>query len=99
MSSKITYSVVVRNPNQWTQHSDGSTVYELVAHCGHNHQSPEAAKACLDKLTVWRCLCGRTTKAYAPCCRTPHNSTSAKWHRAVVEDSDGNQVDMATLRA
>jgi hypothetical protein len=84
MSSKITYSVIVRNPNSW---SASTGIHEEIANCGHLHQSPEAAQACMDKLTAWHCLCGRTTKAYAPCCGTPRNSTNARWHNAQVEPS------------
>ena len=51
MSNKITYSVIVRNPNSW----DASTgIHEETAHCGHDHKSYEAAKACFDRLTAWR---------------------------------------------
>jgi hypothetical protein len=87
--SQPTYSVVVRNPNAWTQDRDGSNrEYEITAHCGHNHKTHEAAKQCMSKLTEWRCLCGKTANSYAPCCKTPRNSTSARWYKAHVEASD-----------
>jgi hypothetical protein len=84
MSSKTTYSVIVRNPNSW---SASTGIHEELANCGHLHQTQDAAQACMDKLTAWYCLCGRTTKAYAPCCGTPRNSTNARWHGAAVEPS------------
>ncbi len=93
MSSKITYSVVVCNPNSWTLKEDGSREYEITAHCGHKHQTAEAASACMARLTRWWCLCGRTSaRWYAPCCGTPHNSTSSTWYHAQVEDSTGHKI-------
>ncbi len=83
------YSVVARDPNSW---SAGTGAHEELANCGHKHRTREAAEACKERLTAWRCLCGRTTKSYAPCCGTPHNSTSAKWYHAEVEDSKGEQI-------
>jgi hypothetical protein len=89
MSSKITYSVVVRDPNSWSARTG---IHQEHANCGHAHRTVEAAQHCLEQLTAWHCLCGRTTKAYAPCCRTPHNFTSARWYHARVEDNKGNAV-------
>lgn len=51
MSSKITYSVIVRNPNSW---SASTGIHEEVANCGHKHKSYEAAQACYERLTAWR---------------------------------------------
>ena len=86
----LTYAVVVRDPNSW---SASTGIHLELANCGHHHRTIEAAQHCLEKLTAWRCLCGRTTKSYAPCCHTPHNSTSARWYHARVEDSNGNRID------
>ena len=73
MSNKLTYSVIVRDPNSW---SASTGVHAELANCGHRHQSIDTAQACMDRLTAWHCLCGSTTSQYAPCCHTPHNSTS-----------------------
>jgi hypothetical protein len=90
---KITYSVVVRNPNSW----DAATgIHEELANCGHQHKSITTARACFDRLTAWHCLCGRSKNRYAPCCGTPHNSTSARWYHAQIEDAAGNEVDRIT---
>jgi hypothetical protein len=89
VTAKTRWSVVVRDPNSW---SASTGVHEELANCGHSHKTQEAAERCKDKLTAWHCLCGRTTQSYAPCCRTPHNSTSAKWYQAQVEDSAGEQI-------
>lgn len=97
MSSKITYSVIVRNPNSWTQNEDGSNrEYEITADCGHKHQSLAAAQACKDKLTAWYCNCGERSNAHHRRCSssTGHtaNSTSARWYHARVEASDGSEI-------
>jgi hypothetical protein len=92
MSNKITYSVIARDCNSWTVDSEGRIEYAETANCGHKHQTLAAARHCCDKLTAWHCLCGRTTKSYAPCCKTPHNSTSARWYHAGVEASDGSEI-------
>ena len=84
--ARLTYSVVVRNPNSW---SAATGIHQELAHCGHAHRTLAAAQACYDKLTRWWCLCGHTSNSYAPCCGTPHNSTSAKWYHARIEDSTG----------
>lgn len=90
MSSKLTYSVIVRDANSW----DGATgIHQEIANCGHKHRTLEAAQHCMDKLTAWHCLCGRTTNSYAPCCHTPHNSTSARWYNAHLEESDGSEIE------
>ena len=86
----MSYSVIVRNPNSWNATTG---IHEELANCGHQHKSISTAQACLDKLTAWHCLCGRTTKPYAPCCGTPHNSTSARWHGAEIEDQGGHRND------
>jgi hypothetical protein len=85
MSSKITYSVIVRDLNSW---SASTGIHLEIANCGHNHQSLEATQACMDKLTAWHCLCGRTTKAYAPCCGHPRNSTNERWYHAKIEANE-----------
>lgn len=87
MSTPITYSVIVRDPNSW---SASTGTHDELANCGHRHKSIATAQACKHKLTAWRCFCGRTTKSYAPCCHIPRNSTSARWYHAEVEDSNGN---------
>jgi len=79
-----TYSVIVRDPNSW---DEGTGIHAELANCGHHHKSIAAAIACRDRLTAWRCLCGKTTKGYAPCCGTPKNSTSGMWFGAAVEDN------------
>ena len=89
MSGKLTYSVVVRDPNSW---SASTGIHQELANCGHKHRTIDAARACMAKLTAWRCLCGRTTVGYAPCCHTPHNSTSARWYNAHIENSNGEQA-------
>ena len=87
--SKLTYSIVVRNPNSW----DASTgIHEELANCGHHHKTIVTAQVCMDRLTAWHCLCGHTTSSYAPCCKTPQNSTSARWYNARIEDSKGFEV-------
>ena len=90
------YSVIVRNPNSWNA---ATGIREELANCGHHHKSLATAQACFDRLTAWRCLCGRTAKGYAPCCGTPHNSTSACWYHARVEDSRGEIVQLSTAQA
>lgn len=97
MSSKITYSVIVRNPNSWTQNEDGSNrEYEITAHCGHKHQTETAAEACKDRLTAWYCICGERSDAHHRRCsnggRHSANSTSAKWYQATVEASNAAEV-------
>jgi len=84
MPKTETYSVIVRNPNSWDARTG---IHEELRNCGHRHKSVETAQACLDKLTEWRCLCGRTAKRYAPCCGTPQNSTSAAWFHAEVKQN------------
>lgn len=79
-----TYSVIVRDPNSW---SAATGIHQELANCGHKHKSLAAAQKCYDKLTEWRCLCGRTTKRYASCCGTPQNSTSATWYNARIEEN------------
>jgi hypothetical protein len=85
MPKAATYSVIVRDPNSWNAVTG---IHQELANCGHHHKTHEAAEQCLSKLTAWRCLCGRTTKSYAPCCGTPHNSTSGKWYHATIEVSE-----------
>jgi hypothetical protein len=92
MSNTITYSVIVRNPNSW---SASTGIHEELANCGHNHKTAEAAEACRAKLQRSWCLCGRTSASYAPCCGTPHNSTSARWYHAQVEASNAAEVHAA----
>lgn len=89
-STQTTYSVVVRNPNSWTQNEDGSNrEYEITAHCGHKHHTEKAAEACKDRLTAWYCNCGERSNAHHRRCssstRHTANSTSAKWYHATVE--------------
>lgn len=88
--SKSTYSVVVRDPNSWTQNRDGSDrQYEITAHCGHKHKSLEAADACMARLTAWYCNCGERCDSHRRCSSsTGHtaNSTSATWYHATVEE-------------
>ena len=72
----ITYSVVVRNPNTWTQdRNGGNREYEITAHCGHKHKSFGTAQACHARLTAWR-----------------DGSTSARWYHARIEDSTGHEA-------
>jgi len=93
MTSQTTYSVVVRNPNSWTQNRDGSNrEYEITAHCGHNHKTEAAAEQCRQKLTAMYCVCGARSDAHTYCPnsgRAQHsrNSTSAKWYHAAVEQN------------
>jgi hypothetical protein len=47
----MTYSVVVRNPNSW---SESTGIHEELANCGHKHKTIETAQACYSRLTVWR---------------------------------------------
>jgi len=88
----MTYSVVVRNPNSWTEEKDGTREYEITAHCGHNHRSKAAAENCKAKLTAWYCICGhRIGSGVSRCpanggCGHSANSTSAKWYHAYVEE-------------
>ena len=89
-ANKITFSVIVRDANSWDQ---STGICAELANCGHAHRTVEAAQHCMDKLTAWHCLCGSTTKSYAPCCHTPHNSTSARWYHAHIEDSQGSQPE------
>lgn len=84
-----TYSVIVRDPNSWNA---ATGVHQELSHCGHRHKTMDAARKCYSKLTVWHCLCGRTTASYAPCCSTPHNSTAAVWHNANIEDNVTGKV-------
>ena len=88
--SETTYSVVVRDANSW---SASTGVHQELANCGHHHKSITTAQGCLERLTAWHCLCGRTTSSYAPCCHTPHNSTSARWYHARIEDSNGEIIE------
>ena len=77
MSSKITYSVVVRDPNSW----DAKTgIRCLLRDCGHNHRTLPAAAQCHAKLT--RITGGQWGNG---------GTTSAAWFKAVVEASDGEQ--------
>lgn len=77
-----TYSVVVRDQNSW----DSATgICTEIRNCGHKHRSEEAADKCMERLTAWWCLCGRTKQSFAPCCGTPRNGTSAAWYHARVE--------------
>jgi hypothetical protein len=93
MTSQTTYSVIVRNPNSWTQDRDGSNrEYEITAHCGHNHKSEAAAELCMAKLTAGYCVCGEKSTSHTYCPnsgRAQHNadSTSAKWYHATVEQN------------
>jgi hypothetical protein len=96
ISKKITYSVIVRDPNSWCE---STGIHQELAHCGHKHRTTEAAQDCMDKLTAWHCFCGRTTQSYAPCCHTPHNSTSARWYHAQIEASNGSANTGAGDRA
>jgi hypothetical protein len=89
MSNKITYSVIVRDANSWNA---ATGIHAELANCGHHHKTITTAQACKDRLTAWHCLCGHTTKSYAPCCNTPQNSTSARWYNARIEDSKGFEV-------
>ena len=82
--SKATYSVIVRDPNSWSQ---ATGIHTELANCGHKHRSIDTAQACMDRLAAWHCLCGRTTSQYAPCCHTPNNSTSARWYNARIENN------------
>lgn len=84
-----TYSVVVRDANSWSRDTG---IYSELDNCGHKHRTVEAAQKCLEALTAWRCLCGRTTKPYARCCGTPHNSTSAHWYHARIENNETLEV-------
>ena len=70
--SKLTYSVVVRNPNSWNR-PRAST--KKLANCGHHHKTIVTAQACKDRLTAWHCLCGHTTQQL--CAVLPH---TAKFH-------------------
>ena len=79
----MSYQVIVRDPNSWSRDTG---IHTELNNCGHAHRTEEAAQKCLDKLTAWRCLCGRSTKRWAPCCRTSRNSTSATWYNAKVEE-------------
>ena len=91
----MTYSVVVRNPNTWTEYTDGSRVYEELRRCGHAHQTVDAAAACLTRLTQWYCLHEEPTGSYCERCGgwAAHNHTSGAWWHAQVEDSRGNLAD------
>jgi hypothetical protein len=89
MSNKITFSVIVRDANSWDQ---STGICAELANCGHAHRTIEAAQHCMEQLTAWHCFCGRTTQSYAPCCHTPHNSTSARWYHAHIEASNGEAV-------
>ena len=42
-----TYSVVVRDPNSW---SESTGIHEKLANCGHHHKTIEAAGHCMGKL-------------------------------------------------
>lgn len=43
----MTYSVISRNPNSWTQNHDGSgRVYEIQESCGHKHRTILGAVKC-----------------------------------------------------
>jgi hypothetical protein len=90
----MTYSVVVRNFNTWTI-TDGRRVYEELQRCGHEHQTADAAAACLTRLTQWYCLHEEPTGSYCGHCggRACHDHTSSTWWHAQVEDSKGNLVD------
>jgi hypothetical protein len=91
----MTYSVVVRNSNTWTEYTDGSRVYEELRRCGHAHQTVDAAAACLTRLTQWYCLHEEPTGSYCEQCggRAAHDHTSGAWWHAQVEDSRGNLAD------
>ena len=91
----MTYSIVVRNPNTWTECTDGSHVYEELRRCSHAHDTVDAAVVCLTKLTQWYCLHEEPTGSFCEQCggRAGHDHTSGEWYRARVEDSKGNIVD------
>jgi len=91
----MTYSVVVRNPNTWAI-TDGRCVYEELQRYGHEHQTTDAAAACLSRLTQWYCLHEEPTGSYCGQCggRAGHDHTSRTWWHAQVEDSKGNLADI-----
>jgi hypothetical protein len=95
-STPITFRVIVRNPNSWTQNQDGSSrQYEITAECGHKHRTVETAQACLSQLTAWYCNCGELSNSHRRCSSsTGHtaNHTSARWYHAQIEDSTGQQL-------
>jgi hypothetical protein len=87
-SAKVTYSVVVRDPNSW----DAKTNINLLLHeCGHNHKTIEAAEACHHRLLHSICSHGRLTGKPCSGChgRAGQNSWSARWHNGRIEDSNG----------
>lgn len=83
MANKITFSVIARNPNSWTQNEGGSNrEYEITADCGHKHKTQSAAEKCKTNLTAWYCNCGyRSDSHYRKCSSSTshtYNHTSAR---------------------
>lgn len=50
MTTKITYSVVVRDPSS---RSKSTGIHREVNNCNHHHKTFAAASACLQRLTKW----------------------------------------------
>jgi uncharacterized membrane protein YebE (DUF533 family) len=44
---RMTYSVIVRNPNSWNA---ATGIHEELANCGHKHRTVQAGAACLANL-------------------------------------------------
>jgi len=84
-STPITYSVIVRNPNSWTEPSG---IHEEIANCGHNHKSFATAAACGARLTAWH---DGSTSA-----RWHHARIEDSTGHEI--DSDGSQVPTARER-
>jgi hypothetical protein len=79
MTDKVTYSVVVRDPNSW----DAKTgINLLLRDCGHLHRTPQGAVRCMDKLTK---VTGGTWGN--------GGSMSAAWFNSRIEDSNGEVID------
>ena len=76
------YSVVVRDSNCW----DAKTgIHPVLRDCGHEHRTIASAARCHGKLTKVHGQWGNG------------GWTSAEWHHAVVEDSDGKVYGYADL--